>query len=166
MLFKIPQGHGGLAPYVVLQMDPGEPEPAPAPGEPSAPAALPNPEPLIPDEERMSELRGRLAINSLKRNWTPEEVDKIVETQLSIEKLIEKALLSDGASPETLLAKSHQIRGLLFYPKGTALSGKTYGDYLVRMENYGTHRSIPYRRIVEAIYNMELDLPLPPIKKR
>ena len=165
--FMIFQGHGGLAPYVVLQMNPGEPEPAPPPGEPSIPAnAFPNPPPLIPDEDRMRELGDRLSINCLsgRKNWSPEVQEAIVETQLQIEKLIEKALLSDGASPDTLLAKRHQIRALLFYPRGTPFSGSTYNQYLSSMENCGTHRSLPYQRIMDAIYNKELDLPLP-VKK-
>ena len=49
----IPQVNDGLAPYVVLQMDRGEPEPAPAPSEPAnagpSNAVAANPAPPLPD---------------------------------------------------------------------------------------------------------------------
>ena len=165
--FRILPGNDGLAPYVVSQMDRGEPEPAPAPSEPSEPAnagpsssVSANPAPLLPDEDRMGELRHRLLINSLGRNWTPEEEEAILETQFEIEKLVEKALLSDGHPPDRLLAKRHQIRAFLFYPKGTALSERTYYDNLSSIGNVGTHRSTPYRKVMAAVLKGDLDLPL------
>lgn len=44
--------------------------------------------------------------------------ESIVETQLQIAKSVEAALLTDGYSRDSVLAKRHQIRGFLFYPEG------------------------------------------------
>lgn len=71
---------------------------------------------------------------------------------------MERAILSDRYSPESLFNKRHQIRGLLLYPRGTPLSKSKYQDYLYVMENYGTHRSGPYRRITDAIWRSFVSL--------
>lgn len=123
-----------------------------APQEPVAP------EVLISDEQRREELHSRLAINSIDKPLNPGLRDSIVERQVLIEKKMEKALLSDGYSRESLFNNRHQIRGLLFYPRGAPLSESTYRSYLHYMENFGTHRSKAYLRIMEAIYNNDLSL--------
>lgn len=110
------------------------------------------------DENRREELNDRLGINSIGKPLKPEVRDSIVERQVLIEKKMERALLSDGFSRESVFTKRHQIRGLLFYPRGAPLSESTYRGYLDFMDNYGTHRSVPYRRIMEAIYNKDLSL--------
>ncbi|KAL9453232.1 hypothetical protein AB3S75_008934 [Citrus x aurantiifolia] len=71
---------------------------------------------------------------------------------------IEKALRSDRFSEDSLMYKRHHIRGILFYPNGKALSLQTYTKHMNIMENHGTHRSLPYQRLMEALYNKELEL--------
>jgi hypothetical protein len=56
------------------------------------------------------------------------------------------------------MEKRHQIRGVLLYPNGKALSLRTYNKHLHYMENFGTHRSVPYKRVMTALYNKELEL--------
>nr|YP_010598283.1 ATP synthase F1 subunit 1 [Psychotria serpens]UIG86783.1 ATP synthase F1 subunit 1 [Psychotria serpens] len=132
-------------------------QPVPNSPEPAAPL---NPEVDQPDGDRRQELNDRLHINSVGLSYTPEQLEGILETQLKIERKIEQALLSDGYSRETLIAKRHQIRGILFYPRGTTLSESTYNKYLSHMETYGVHRTHPYRRLIEAIHNHDLFLEL------
>lgn len=123
--------------------------------------------PLLEDGDRRRELTDRFRINSIGFPENPEERHQIVETHLQIEKKIEKALLSDGYSRDSLLAKRHQIRAILFYPRGSPLSKKTYGKYLFNMNNYGTHRTLPYKRILDALARLDLILIRErPIKKR
>nr|YP_010127565.1 hypothetical protein KQ602_mgp35 [Bougainvillea spectabilis]QPP04889.1 hypothetical protein [Bougainvillea spectabilis] len=132
-----------------------EEQPDAAPPEPVAPEVF---NPLISDEQRREELHSRLAINSIDKPLNPGVRDSIVERQVLIEKKMEKALLSDGYSRESVFNNRHQIRGLLFYPRGAPLSESTYRSYLHYMENFGTHRSKVYHRIMEAIYNNDLSL--------
>uniref|UniRef100_A0A3Q7J6Y3 Uncharacterized protein n=1 Tax=Solanum lycopersicum TaxID=4081 RepID=A0A3Q7J6Y3_SOLLC len=47
--------------------------------------------------------------------------------------------------------KRHLIRGEVFYPKGKPLSLETYLDHLSQIKNSGTHRSLPYKRVLQAI---------------
>lgn len=115
-------------------------------------------QPLLSDEIRKEELSDRLRINVIGKGYSPQVEDSILSQQLEIEKKIEQALLSDGYSRDSILAKRHQIRGFIFYPRGTAFSESTYSEYLDFMENYGTHRSLPYRRLMEAIYQFDLSL--------
>lgn len=84
--------------------------------------------------------------------------ESILETQFLMELKIEKALRSDRFSEDSLMYKRHQIRGILFYPNGKALSLQTYTKHMNIMENHGTHRSLPYQRLMEALYNKELEL--------
>lgn len=133
-------------------------QPVPDSPEPVAPAAPVPPEVDQSDGHRRQELNDRLSINSLGRSYTPELQESILETQLKIENQIEEALLSDGYSRDSLIEKRHQIRGLLFYPRGTTFSESTYVRHLALIENYGVHRSLPYRRIIEAIQNHDLSL--------
>lgn len=151
----------------------GQALPLPGPSDPSSssswmenspepvPAAAVDPDvyqPLLTDEIRKQELGDRLRINVIGKGYSPDVVDSMVETQVSIEKKIEQALLSDGYSRDSLLEKRHQIRGFALYPRGKACLESTYWQYLDFMENYGTHRSGPYKRIMDAIYNFDLSL--------
>ena len=74
---------------------------------------------------------------------------------------MEKALLSDGYSRPSVYEERHQIRGVILYPYGRPLSQRSYDSYMNQVE-HGTHRSIPYRRLCEAIYRdkglLKLDL--------
>jgi len=131
------------------------PAPAPESLQPEDPFSY---TPLIPDETRWQELNDRLGINSIARPIDLEVRDKIVDTQVLIEKKIEKALLSDRYSPQEILRERHKIRANLFYPHGAPLSMRTYQKYLNLMEKHGTHRTGPYCRLAEAIYQGDISL--------
>ena len=136
-------------------------QPAPDSPNPGAPAAPIFPDvfhPLQEDGHRRQELNDRLGINSIGRSLSSGVRESILETQLQIEKKIERALRSDGYSGDSILSKRHQIRGILFYPHGTAFSFLTYKKHLHSMEEYGTHRSLPYQRLMESIYKYDLQL--------
>lgn len=158
----LPSGEGtsgaSSSPEASVQPPAPAPEkPSPHPADPAIPevevAGIPESQaprgdpfeinPLISDEHRREELNDRLGINSVARPLDLAVRESIVGNQVLIEKKIEKALLSDGYSPDQILGERHKIRGLLFYPHGTPLSGKTYRNYLDAMENCGTHRSLP-----------------------
>ncbi|CAI8600281.1 unnamed protein product [Vicia faba] len=124
------------------------------PGEPDAPLY----HPLQEDGQRRQELSDRLGINSIGSDMPDEVRESILKTHNSIELKIEKALRSDRFSEDSLMEKRHQIRGVLFYPNGKALSLRTYNQHLHYMENFGTHRSVPYKRVIKALYNQDLEL--------
>jgi hypothetical protein len=151
----------------------GQALPLPGPSDPSssslwkdnspepAPAAAADPDvyhPLLTDAIRKEELEERLIINIIGEEYSPQVLDSIVETQVSIEKKIEQALLSDGYSRGSLLDKRHQIRGFALYPRGKTCSESTYSRHLDFIKNYGTHRSIPYKKVMDAIANLDLSL--------
>ncbi|CAL1379320.1 unnamed protein product [Linum trigynum] len=131
-------------------------QPLPDSPEPVAPAAPLNPAVAQPDEDRLQELSDRLRINSINLQLSREQQDNLLETQLEIEREIEGALLEAGYSLESLISKRHQLRALLFYPRGTLLSEATYSRYLTQMGNNGVHHSTPYLRIAEAIRKNDL----------
>lgn len=143
-----------------------QPDPtSPNPGEPAAPIAEVS-HPLLEDGQRRQELNDRLGINSLGRSLSDEVRESILETQFLMELKIEKALRSDRFSDDSLMYKRHQIRGILFYPNGKALSLQTYAKHMNIMENHGTHRSLPYQRLMQALYNKELELDGQPLAIR
>lgn len=124
------------------------------PGEPDAPIY----HPLQEDGQRRQELSDRLGINCIGSSMPDEVRESIIQSQISIELKIEKALRSDRFSEDSLMEKRHQIRGVLLYPNGKAFSLRTYNKHLHYMENFGTHRSVPYKRVMTALYNKELEL--------
>ena len=113
------------------------------------------------DKVRYEELRDHLDLNLMLVPYPQEMKDSILESQFKIEKEIEKALLSDGYSRSSVYEERHKIRGYIFYPCGRPLCQRTYDSYMNQVE-HGTHRSIPYRRLCEAIYRdmglLKLDL--------
>ncbi|CAI8607168.1 unnamed protein product [Vicia faba] len=113
---------------------------------------------FLEDGQRRQELSDRLGINSIGSDMPDEVRESILKTHNSIELKIEKALRSDRFSEDSLMEKRHQIRGVLFYPNGKALSLRTYNQHLHYMENFGTHRSVPYKRVIKALYNQDLEL--------
>lgn len=127
---------------------------SPNPGEPEAQVS----QPLQEDEERRQELSDRLCINSLGQPFSDAEREAILEVQFETELKIERALRSDRFSEDSLISKRHQIRGLLFYPYGKPLVFNTYAKHLLYMDNYGTHHSLPYRRVLAAYIKQELEL--------
>jgi hypothetical protein len=130
------------------------------PENPPEPVA-PNPEvyhPLLEDEDRRQELDERLDKHAWKPGFKAKHREQIVNTQLQIEKKMEKALLSDGYTRDSLLKNRDKIRGLLFYYRGNPFVLKTYQDHDYKMFTYGTHRCAGYKRIMNAIYNYDLPL--------
>ena len=123
---------------------------SPNPGEPTAPATEYNP--LLGDGQRRQELRDRLAINLIGKTLGVRE-DAILETQYEIEIRMEKALRSDRFTDDSLIEGRHRIRGVLFYPYGRPLSLDTYQRHLLFMDQYGTHHSVPYKRLMNCIYS-------------
>ncbi|GAU51465.1 hypothetical protein TSUD_85500 [Trifolium subterraneum] len=123
---------------------------SPNPGEPTAPTTEYNP--LLGDGQRRQELKDRLAINLIGKTLGVIE-DDILDTQYEIELRMEKALRSDRFTEDSLLEGWHRIRGVLFYPYGRPLSLDTYRRHLQFMENYGTHHSVPYKRLMDSIYS-------------
>lgn len=122
---------------------------SPNPGEPAAPIAEVY-HPLQEDGQRRRELCDRLSINTIGRPLPEDLFESIIDTQFQTELQIEKALRSDRVQEDSFLDKRHQIRGILFYPNGRAFSLETYMDHLKKIENQGTHRSLPY--IIEGFW--------------
>ena len=114
--------------------------------------------PLLSDNTRQQELNNRLGFYWLGMSYNPEVRDSFVRTQLLIERHIEAALVDDGYSRESVLAKRDQMRGFLFYPTGSALSESTYKSHLDQILENGTRQSVPYRRVCRAIKNLNLFL--------
>lgn len=125
----------------------------------------PNPEPPLPelsdplldDNTRRAELDERAGFHFV--GLSDSQKDKVLIAQGYIEKKIEEALLSDGYSRAELCLKTKrdQIRGFLFYPRGKLMSSKTYEKY-VKEVTFGTHRSKPYKEIINAISSSKLFL--------
>ena len=79
-----------------------------------------------------------------------------------LERRIEAALVQDGYNPHRIIMQRHEIRGILFnHPtRAVALSERTLDAYINQIEINGTRQSIPYRRVVRAIQNLNLSLVL------
>lgn len=143
--------------------DPTSPNPAPEPAPNPAPMDY---LPLQEDGQRRVELGDRLRINTIGHPLPDSIYDAIIETQFRTELQIEKALRSDRVHDHSFLEQRHHIRGFLFYPNGRAFSLETYNAHLSQIENHGTHRSLPYRRLMDAISAKDLFLDFDGIKKR
>lgn len=132
---------------------PQAPEPLP-PAEPQAPDLSHT---LLDDNTRRAELDERAGFHFV--GLSEEKKEKVLLTQVKIERAIEKALLSDGYSRDELSqrGKRDEIRGFLFYRNGKLLSMKTY-DLYVKEVQFGTHRSRPYQVIIDAISSSNLFL--------
>lgn len=132
---------------------------APDPAAPAEPVA-PDPDvshPLLDDNTRRAELDERAGFHFV--GLSDSQKEEILDAQVIIERAIEKALLSDGYSRDELneRTKRNEIRGFLFYPKGKLLSLKKYESYVKEVE-FGTHRSQPYKDILNAISSSKLFL--------
>ena len=114
--------------------------------------------PLLDENTRRAELADRLGTNWRGMSYNERKLDSFVRSQLAIERHIEAALVADGYSPQVVLEKRHQIRSFIFYPDGRAFSEDTYAGYLTQIANFGTRQSVPYRRILGAVRNLNLFL--------
>ncbi|CAI8608498.1 unnamed protein product [Vicia faba] len=151
----------------VSSSEPSINQPAPHSPEPVAPE-VDRGRPLIPEDEndnhlmpaqaRLEELAHRLSINSIQKNLSREEWGSIITAQIVVEESIEAALVDNGYPAAAILAKRHQIRGFMFYPGGTSLTEKTYVGYVRSIDNLGTHASVPYKRVIQAIRQHNLSL--------
>lgn len=122
-------------------------------------------QPLLDDNTRRAELDERAGFHFV--GLSDSDRDKVLNWQVIIERKIEKALLSDGYSRDELsqLTKRNEIRGFLFYPNGKLMSLQTYHKY-VREVEFGTHRSKPYKKIINALSSSHLFLTqVKPIKR-
>ncbi|PHT68645.1 hypothetical protein T459_28132 [Capsicum annuum] len=139
---------------------------SPNPGEPAEPPIAEPYHPLQEDGERLRELNDRLSFYTFGCPLPEHISSDILEAQFQTELKIEEALRSDRVQDASLFEKRHQIRGELFYPFGKPLSLDTYLDHLSQIENYGTHRSLPYKRVLKAIARQDLALVFDSIKRK
>ncbi|XP_027771765.1 uncharacterized protein LOC114076576 [Solanum pennellii] len=139
---------------------------SPNPGEPAAPPIAEPYHPLQEDGERLRELAGSLTINTIGCPLPEAISEAVLKAQFQTELKIEEALRSDRVQDTSLFEKRHLIRGEVFYFKGKPLSLETYLDHLSQIENSGTHRSLPYKRVLQAIARQHLDLVFEGMKKR
>ena len=115
--------------------------------------------PLMDDNDRREELENQLRTNFFVRDVTtatPEMIDRAVSAQLEIEKAVERTLLDEHYSAQSILAKRNSIRGFLFYPNGKLLHQRTYNQYIQEIQNEGTQESTPYQRVLQAIQSSHL----------
>lgn len=134
---------------------------APTPGQDNQPPLIPELHPpLLDDDTRRAELASRLRTVLWGKAYREEMIDSVVDTQVQIEKHIQAALVGRDYSVESLLAKRHQIRGLIFSPMGEALSERTYALHLKEILQLGTVQSLPFRRVERAIKDFNLFLEL------
>ncbi|OIW01681.1 hypothetical protein TanjilG_19789 [Lupinus angustifolius] len=113
---------------------------------------------LPPDDKtRRAELENRAIFHLV--GLDEYNTTDIIDCQVTIERAIEKALLSDGFSLDELgdSRKRDEIRGFLFYAKGELLSYRKSLEMQEELE-YGTHRSKAYRDIIDAISSSKLFL--------
>ncbi|WVY89118.1 hypothetical protein V8G54_000212 (mitochondrion) [Vigna mungo] len=139
-------------------LPPAEQPQAPEPLPPAEPPQAPDlSHPLLDDNTRRAELDERAGFHFV--GLSEKNKDKVLLAQVQIERAIEKALLSDGYSRDELSQKSKrdEIRGFLFYRNGKLLSMKTYDSYVKEVQ-FGTHRSRPYKVLIDAISSSNLFL--------
>ncbi|KAL5057348.1 hypothetical protein RYX36_028952 [Vicia faba] len=79
--------------------------------------------PLLDDNSRREELTARLRANWWGVAYNERILDSFVQSQLSIERHVEAALMADEYSPQVVFERRHTIRVFLFYPEGHALQG-------------------------------------------
>jgi len=152
-------------PLILMMMDPSSSSSSLPNPEASVNQEAPNPEPpepdlsqpLLDDNTRRAELDERAGFHLV--GLSDSDREKVLNFQVIIERKIEKALLSDGYSRDELsqLTKRDEIRGLLFYPNGKLMSLQTYQKY-VREVEFGTQRSKPYKKILNALSSSHLFL--------
>jgi len=80
----------------------------------------------------------------------------IIDAQFIVERHIEAALVDDGYSPNSIIARYPEIRGLIHSPQGRLMTQNTYNSYLTQIREQGTRQSVPYRRVITAIRRLDL----------
>ena len=104
------------------------------------------------------ELFDRLAVHFVGRHHEVSAFFSVLEKRMLLEKKIETALVHDGLNPINIKNGRHQIRGVVFYPWGTALSERTLNAYLSQIEINGTRQSVPFQRLLRALRNHHINL--------
>lgn len=136
-------------------------EPVTPPEAPPVPQPVVIPQlaqPLISDETRRSLLYNRYLLLNLGRNEDLGRMVSIIDSQVIVERCVEAALVEDGFTPHSILSKYRDIRGILHSPQGELLNPRTYNSYVTHIREDGTRESVPYRRIMRAIQNLDLFL--------
>lgn len=114
--------------------------------------------PLMPDLQRQGELYSRFLVNTIGENPTLRRISETILVQSRVERLIEAALVHNGFNPVNIHLNRHRIRGIVFYPRGRALSLRRYQSYLNEISRLGTRDTRAYQRILTAIRNADLFL--------
>lgn len=69
----------------------------------------------------------------------------ILDSQMIVERAVEAALVEDGYTPDSILLKYREIRGILHSLQGELLNPRTYSSYVTQIMEHGTRESVPYR---------------------
>lgn len=117
-------------------------------------------QPLINDTLRLSQLYNRLSPHFFGQEIRPQTLVDFVYRQAEVEKNIEAALVLDGIHPTHVLNELNNLRGVLFYPRGTPLTPATLARYIREIARRGTRQSIPYRRVYKAIRDHDVFIQL------
>jgi hypothetical protein len=152
------------SPGAEIPVQPGTPEPilegVPVQFDPPAPpVVIPRLyPPLIDAVARQTALYQRYTVFNFGGNNSLAQLVEVIDAQMQIEIHIEAALVEDGFSPDSILVRSNQIRGLIHSPRGELLTQRTYASYLTQIDTRGTRASVPYRRVISAIRHFNLFL--------
>jgi hypothetical protein len=138
----------------VLGVPPAAPEVLEVP--PAAPEVPVLLDALIPDPQREAELYSRFWINTLGENPTLRRISDTISVQSEIDRLIEAALIHSGFNPTRVLRNRHRIRGIVFYPRGRALSLRQYRYHLRSIYRLGTRDTRAFQRLMTAVRNYDL----------
>lgn len=138
----------------VLGVPPAAPEVLEVP--PAAPEVPVLLDALIPDPQREAELYSRFWINTLGENPTLRRISETISVQSEIDRLIEAALIHSGFNPTRVLRNRHRIRGIVFYPRGRALSLRQYRYHLRSIYRLGTRDTRAFQRLMTAVRNYDL----------
>jgi hypothetical protein len=114
--------------------------------------------PLMPDLQRQDELYSRFLVNTIGENPTLRRISETILVQSQIERLMEAALVHSGFNPSRIFLNRHRIRGILFYPRGRALSLRQYRSHLHQIYRLGTRDTRAFQRILRSIRNSDLFL--------
>lgn len=115
-------------------------------------------QPLLPDIERESELYRRFLVNTIGEEPSLRQISDTIRVQSLIERRVEAALVHHGFDPRSIILNRHELRGILFYPRGRALSVRSYRSYLRDIERLGTRETRAYQRIMRSLANFYLFL--------